>query len=703
MVQMYRNLNLSVKLIFMLCLVLVVVFGLYGVVNLKTLKKTSIEKAEIEAHSAGKAYAELISTTMHGYESTLVTLSESLKSMRMQSGSSRPAAATLLNNVLEENPNAYGLFMLWEPNAFDGKDTDHVSSLGNGDATGRFNIYVERHGAEIKKDQLINYDKEGSGDYYLLTKQTLKTQYMEPMLYDDGNQKVMKATIVMPMLDDSGKLLGIVGFFLSMDSLQEAAAKYTPMGGYVALITEAGTYLTNPTDPDSIGKTFGDNPEKVLLWEEIVKNKQDTGYTMNSKGKRVMRSFDGIKLPGTDQVWYTQTAVEESRILEDYEKSRLTTIALTIAAMMLLGVVVYILVRQMIVKPVQSLMSKMKEMAEGDLTGQLDIRTNDEIGQMGQAFNAMSVKLRDMFRLVSELATTVGQTSQQLTAGASEASEASRKIAESIQLVADGAQSQSRSSEDTSLAIQEMANGAMRISESSADVSATTEEVAKQTRCGNVKMQQAVGKMDSIHHTADETEKALHQLALKSEDIGSAIQLIADISVQTNLLSLNAAIEASRAGEHGRGFAVVAGEIRKLAEGAKSATTQISTILKEIQTDTKRVESAMKKGIGEIAIGVEAVGEGGQLFRSILQEIERVNGQLQAVSDASQQMTASTEEISATMDYQSDLADSASIESLHVAGAAEQQLASMEQISVAAVSLNGTVQQLLDNLSRFKI
>ncbi|MFD0586606.1 methyl-accepting chemotaxis protein [Paenibacillus sp. GCM10027627] len=696
---MYRNLNLSVKLIFMLSLVLVIVFGLYGTINLNTLKKTSIEKAEIEAHSAGKAYAELISSTMHGYESTLTTMSETLLSARHKMN--REDATLLLESVLEENSSAYGMFTLWEPNAFDEKDAEYAGS--SGDPTGRFNAYVLREGNMIKRDRLVQYDKEGTGDYYLIAKKTLRMQYMEPMLYDDGVNKIMKSTIVMPILDDSGQLLGIVGFFLTLDSLQEAAAEYKPLGGYVALITESGTYLSNPTDPDSIGLPFGDNPEKLVLWQKLIDEKQMDGYTLNSKGKRVMRTFDAINLPGSEQVWYAQTAVEESRILEDYASSRQATLALTAIAMVLLGVVVYFMVRQMIVKPVQSLMGVMKQMAGGDLTGQLRIRSNDEIGQMSGAYNSMSVKLREMFKLVSELAVAVGKTSQQLTAGSSEASKASKKIAESIRLVASGAESQNRTSEDTSQAIQEMASGVMSISESSADATASAEQVAIQTRQGNERIQEAVEKMGSIHRTAANTETALHQLMVKSEDIEEAIALIAQISVQTNLLALNAAIEASRAGEHGRGFAVVASEIRKLAEIAKTSTAKIATVLQEIQTDTRRVETALKKGVGEIAVGVSLVGEGGMLFTSILREMERVNGQLQAVSSATQQMTASTEEISATMIYQSGLADTASAESARVAGAAAIQLATMEQISEAAASLDGMVQELLDNLSRFKI
>ncbi|MBH5318377.1 HAMP domain-containing protein [Paenibacillus sp. GSMTC-2017] len=700
--RFYRKLSLSAKLIGYLLVTLIIVFGVYGTVNLNSLKKISIEKAEVEAHSAGGAYSELIISAMHGYESTLTTLSQSLVSM--SEVGSRDDAEKLLKNILEVNPKINGIYTLWEPNAFDGKDVEIAANKGVAiDPTGRFNVYFVRNEGKIQRQILADYMQEGVGDYYSVTKKTKQLQYIDPIVYEVAGKKELISTIVKPILNSKGEVLAIVGMDLSMTELQEAAATFTPMGGYVSLVTGAGLYIANPNDPDSIGKHFGDNPGKLKLWNALMNGKSSSAYTINSKNKEVLRTFDTLDLPGSKQVWYTQTAVEKEVILADYEKSRFLTNVMTISAMLLVGFVVFITVKIMIVNPIRILMGKMKEMAEGDLTGQIKIYKKDEIGQMGEAFNTMSLKLRDMFRQISDLAMSVGATSQQLTAGAAETSRASETIAESIQAVAEGAQSQSRTAEDTSRAILEMAEGVMRISESSGEVTTSTEEVATQTRRGNERIQLAVDKMDSIHLTATETESALRKLASKSEEIGSAVQLITDISVQTNLLALNAAIEASRAGEHGRGFAVVAGEVRKLAEGAKAASSKIATIIKEVQAETRLVEASMKRSVSEIEVGVDAVNVSGALFTSILKEIEAVNDQLQEVSAASEQMTAGTQQISATVTYQSELADKASAEAQSVAAAAEEQLASMEQISAASASLSDMVQDLLDNLSQFKI
>ncbi|MFC4776026.1 methyl-accepting chemotaxis protein [Paenibacillus sp. GCM10023252] len=699
--RILRKMNLSVKLVAMLVLILVIVFGAFSLINLSTLRKESVSKAEAQAQSAGKAFKEQMASSLQGYESTLGALSESLMSMRGKMA--REEAVQMIQNVLENNPSVLGLYTLWEPNAYDGQDASNVSRTSYDDVTGRFIPYIARDGERIVVEPLADYTVEGAGDYYLLPKKSKKIEYIEPYKYEIAGKSVYMMSVVKPLLDDKGQFLGIVGIDLSLDLLQQAAESYKPMGGYVALITGSGNYAINPNDPDSIGKKFSDNAEKSVLWEQLAGGKTNVGYTLNSKGERVMRSFEKIILPGSEYTWYVQTAVPEKRILESYNRSRLITVALTAGAMIILGVVVTLMLRVLVIQPVRTMGMHMRRMAEGDLTQKLNIRAEDEIGQMGHAFNEMSAQLREMFRLVYDLAVSVGATSQQLTAGAAQTSKASETIAESMQTVSEGAVTQSHMAEETARAVEEMAVGAQRVAESSSTASAEAGAMAQQTQLGNERMQQAIATMSSVHRNTTDTAAALGQLSRKSEEIGTAIQLISGISVQTNLLALNAAIEASRAGEHGRGFAVVAGEVRKLAEQAKAAAEQVSTIVTEIQSETKRVEAGMTTGVKELEGGVQTVHEGGKLFSAILYGVEQVNNQLQEVSASAEQMSASTEQISATVMQQASLSGEASAESQSVAAAAEEQLASMEQISAASTSLSEMVQELLDNLSKFKI
>lgn len=699
--RILHKMNLSVKLVTMLVLVLVLVFGAFSIVNLNTLRNESVSKAEAEARGAGGAFKEQIASSFQGYESTLTTLSETL--LTMSGEMSHEATVAFLQNVLDKYPDVLGLYTLWEPNAYKGDDSASASNLKYVDDSGRFIPYVVRDGDSIIVEALSDFTVEGVGDYYLLPKKTKKLQYIKPYEYDVAGKMVYMTSIVKPILDENGEFLGIVGLDLSLEKLQTFASEHKPLGGYVALITSDGSYVANPNDKDSVGKTFSDNSEKTALWEQLVKGETNIGYTFNSKGERVMRAFERIVLPGSEEKWYIQTAVSENTILEDYNQSRLLTLLITVGAMALLGAVVTVMLRLLVITPVRTMGERMKQMAEGDLTQQLEIRNDDEIGRMGKTFNIMSSQLRDMFRLVNDLAMSVGATSQQLTAGAAQTSKASETIAESIQTVSEGAVKQSHMAEETSRAVEEMAVGAQRVAESSMVASSTASDMAKQTRLGNDRMKHAVETMGTVHRSSQDTVAALRQLSHKSEEIGTAIKLITGISVQTNLLALNAAIEAARAGEHGKGFAVVADEVRKLAEQAKIAADQVSTIVTEIQTDTKRVETAMTAGVQELNSGVETVHEGGQLFSAILDGIERVNGQLEEVSASAEQMSASTEQISATVIQQASLTSEASAEAQSVAAAAEEQLASMEQISAASSSLSDMVQELLDNLSKFKI
>ena len=200
---------------------------------------------------------------------------------------------------------------------------------------------------------------------------------------------------------------------------------------------------------------------------------------------------------------------------------------------------------------------------------------------------------------------------QQLTAGAEQTSRASETIAESMQEVSEGSMAQSRMAEETSRIVEDTSGGIRRVAESSGTAAAAAEEMSRQTKLGNERMHEAVEKIGTVHRSVQEVAAAFRQLTLKSDEIIRANQLIIGISSQTNMLALNASIEASRAGEHGRGFAVVAGEVRKLAEQAKLASEEVSRVVGEIQAETKRVESAMTAGTGELGSGVVAVQEGG--------------------------------------------------------------------------------------------
>lgn len=703
MLKLFRKLSLAVKFILAVGLAATVALSLLLVVNLGQLRTISIAEGELEAVSAGKEYKADFQETFIGLEASLKSLTQVLLDSRERQKLSREDVLALMKRELSIHPEVFGIGTLWEPDVLAGSDTAGAGQTAYGDSSGRFIPYIYKNGDQFAVEPLADYETPGTGDYYLRPKDSKKLTYIEPYVYEVAGESVQMMTISYPMLDESGTFLGIVAMDVRMDYLQQDAEKYTPLGGYVSLITESGIYAANPHDPASVMQPYGDNPEKEALWKQVKSGETQKGYTLNSAGREVLRTFEPVTMPGSEQVWYTQTAVDKDRILKEYTEVRTIAITLSVGALLVLNAILAFLVWRMVIAPLRTLTGKLQLMAEGDLTQRIQVRSEDELGKMAGHFNEMTEKLRGMFQLVADLSMAVGATSQQLTASAEQTGKAAETIAESIDRVAQGAQSQNQYAAESSQAVNEMTAGVRRIADSSSAISDSANEVTERTKQGSVQLQQAASDMQELQVSTDETAQAIVRLEERSLAIGGMIELITNISTQTNMLALNAAIEASRVGEHGRGFAVVAGEIRKLADQTKRAAEQVTELVEDVRIDTGKAAESMAKGGEQVKRSAGSVADSNALFALILSEIEKVNDQLQEVSAAAQQMTASTEQVSASVGQLADIASESSSEAQSVAAASEQQLASMEEISASSAALSNMVQELLDKQSQFKI
>ncbi|ANY68286.1 hypothetical protein BBD42_18750 [Paenibacillus sp. BIHB 4019] len=697
------HLSLTVKLVSCVVICLLVIFTVMNVLNINQLESLAVTKGEQEAQLAGTDFVMSVQRELTATESKLENLMLVLKETRSEKQLSRQKVVEMLQTMVENDPRVLAYYTLWEPDAFDQEDESNSNYSSYDDKTGRFIPYVFRNGSGTAINPLSDYTVEGAGDYYLLPKQSKKVTYVDPYFYNVAGQQTLITSIVVPILDQSGSFLGIVGADLSIESFQKAAAEYSPMGGYVSLISEKGNYLANPNDSAALNEAFADNEGKQALLDDVMSGTRYSGYTADSNGDEVMRLFEPIALPGSNQFWYSQSVVPKAAIFEDFNASRTASLIIACSSMILLGIIISLLIRFMVIRKLNLFNKGLEKMAEGDLTQTIAVKQQDELGQMAASFNRMTEKLRGMFQLVTNLGVAVSETSEQLTASADQTSKASETIAESIQTVAMDAETQNQHAGGTAEAMHAMSSHVQRIAESSDQVASSANGVALQTADGYQLMQEAVRQMGQIQHSVSETEAAIERLNERSTQIGQMTGLITAISVQTNLLALNAGIEAARVGEHGRGFAIVAQEVRKLAEQTKQAADQVSQLVEGIRSDTDHVAQTMQRGSKEVASGAQTVEGSGELFNAIMNEMSAVSSQIQEVSAAAGQMNASSQQMTASVEQMAVIAGDTASNSHNVAAASEEQLASMQQISAAAESLDHMVQELLEKLSQFKI
>ncbi|TRY24135.1 methyl-accepting chemotaxis protein [Brevibacillus sp. LEMMJ03] len=362
------------------------------------------------------------------------------------------------------------------------------------------------------------------------------------------------------------------------------------------------------------------------------------------------------------------------------------------------------LVRSIVI-PLNRVNAQLRAIAEGegDLTRELTVASRDEIGMLGQSFNRMLRNLREIILQVRSHAEQVAASAEELNASSEQTSQAAKQIAETVQGVVLGTDKQVQGVEEGSREVQEMAAGIRQISSRAERVTAAAVDTSELATNGNRTIQEAVARMNGMSETIDHLSRLVRGLGERSRQIGQIVDAITDIAGQTNLLALNAAIEAARAGEHGRGFAVVADEVRKLAEQASASAGQITQLVGMIQSEIEEAVVSMQRGTEEVAAGMAGVSEAGEAFARIRAAVLDVTGQIQEVSAASRSLTASTEKVAQAMREIAGVTETTAARTLDVSAATEEQLASMEEIHASAASLAGLAEELEKLMGRFKV
>lgn len=365
-----------------------------------------------------------------------------------------------------------------------------------------------------------------------------------------------------------------------------------------------------------------------------------------------------------------------SKVDSDVQEAT-TSVLMFVVPMVIGSVVLFVFaLRFMFGKPIALLIERIKDIAqgEGDLTQRIEVNSDDEIGQLGTWFNAFVTKIHDVIAEVTGASTDVAA--------------ASTEIAASAEQIACGMNEQSQQITSVSSAVEEMSASVIEVARKSADASNSASESGRIATEGGEVVNETISGMRSINEAVSSSAASVQELGKRGEQIGEVITVINDIADQTNLLALNAAIEAARAGEHGRGFAVVADEVRKLADRTTKATEEIAGSIQAIQDETHQAVHKMNAGTEEVETGVEKAEQAGESLRQIVASAQDVSNMVQSIAAAAEEQSAASEEVSRNIEQ--------------IASVTRQTTEGTNQASAAATELSQRAERLQQLVSQFK-
>lgn len=567
-----------------------------------------------------------------------------------------------LGKVLEKEPSFLGTYTAFESNAFDNADNLLAGQPGS-DENGRFVPYVYRTAdSKSSVDVLLGVENQErdsngirAGEYYLCPKDTLQDCLIDPYVYPIDGKDVLLTSLVTPIIED-GKFLGIAGVDFTIDFIQGIAEAVSNQlyGGdsTVVIASNLGIIAGHSADTSALGKRV----------DEVLGTNVEMLDAIQQHEEAFIRARDNLvavvpfKIGDINKPWIiaisvptakaTAALTELSETLSKKKTDAWIYSAVLTLLCIFIAVAVITFVAGRIVSGINQMSSIIREIAqgEGDLTRRVDIKTEDEIGEMAGYVNAF---IDTIHQLVGRISTQTFTITQDAESSQSETTKNTSRMS------------------DQQAEIESIVLAVNKLNESSVDVAQSATRAAKSATDANVAVKEGsqvvehtVEAINTMSEDLNEAVEVIRGLEQSSSNISDILTVIKEIARQTNLLALNATVEAARAGEHGKGFAVVADEVRNLSQRSREAADEIQDMIGELATNTSKAVQVMSSSTSNAEACVVKASKTTEVLDRILDSVSQINDMNAQIAGAADQQSTVSNNINNSVSSINDLSKS---------------------------------------------